>query len=626
MCNHIIIAPKGCKYLSDIEGFNELPVNCLFNKGRTGCGGTEVVLRGEKNAIIAVPYISLIINKIESNTEHEDRSDVILGVHGEVTSEEITSYLKNHEIKKIMVTYDSVPRLVKIIQGVDGNEGKVFEDYFLLVDEWHCLFKYYDFRTEAIRNLLPVARKFKEVTFMTATPVHPNFIFDELKTYPIVEVEWEEKTEINVQLYQTFKPIAILCRFIEYVKGKAPQQNFHIFMNSVEMITSFLLEYKDCNPDLVKIVCSMNNSENQLKLSRVNPNYIIAKAGDPARKNNLYTSTAFEGCDIHDENGLNIVICNGHKEHTLLDIKTTVPQICGRVRNSIHQREFYYIFSINQQSNPTPYLKYVEILKKDFKENNDYVMDMNNMTPEHRERTITLIKKSNPKSALAKYLITGEDHNLRLDKNMLLVDIYNHYIFNFAYKSKENLKQEFEACKYNISRCVMFVIKEKSSSDKLSENSDAKICWKELFEEYHALKEPKDDGLGFMKLLFQDQCQIIEDYKPLVKEAYNKLGIEKIRELDYQRRAIEKELVKRENLPNIVKIMDQLECKISLGKLYTVQALNDMIQKICDEYDLQKVPATKIDDYFECENTTSTINEKNTRCKTIYSRKLIAYQ
>lgn len=111
----IITAPKEAKYLSDIPNF-EFPVNCLFNKGKTGCGGTEMVLRANRNTIIAVPYISLIKNKVEKNTEHGDRSDKILGVYGDVKGEKIKKYLETHPVKKIIVTYDSLPRLTKIIQ------------------------------------------------------------------------------------------------------------------------------------------------------------------------------------------------------------------------------------------------------------------------------------------------------------------------------------------------------------------------------------------------------------------------------------------------------------------------------------------------------------------------------
>lgn len=36
----MIPVPEGATYLDEIKDF-EMPVNCLFNKGKTGCGGTE---------------------------------------------------------------------------------------------------------------------------------------------------------------------------------------------------------------------------------------------------------------------------------------------------------------------------------------------------------------------------------------------------------------------------------------------------------------------------------------------------------------------------------------------------------------------------------------------------------
>lgn len=57
-------APEWANYLS--EFMNELPVNCIFNKGITGCGGTELALRNEKHTIIAMPFISLVANKSEN--------------------------------------------------------------------------------------------------------------------------------------------------------------------------------------------------------------------------------------------------------------------------------------------------------------------------------------------------------------------------------------------------------------------------------------------------------------------------------------------------------------------------------------------------------------------------------
>jgi hypothetical protein len=53
--------PKGIKYLSDF--MNKLPSKVLFNKGITGCGGTTVELKSERNSIILVPTKNLVENK-----------------------------------------------------------------------------------------------------------------------------------------------------------------------------------------------------------------------------------------------------------------------------------------------------------------------------------------------------------------------------------------------------------------------------------------------------------------------------------------------------------------------------------------------------------------------------------
>jgi len=71
-----ITAPKGVTYLSEIKDF-EMPVNCIFNKGKTGCGGTEHVINQNGHAIIAVPTINLVKNK---ETKREYRKHDVLGV------------------------------------------------------------------------------------------------------------------------------------------------------------------------------------------------------------------------------------------------------------------------------------------------------------------------------------------------------------------------------------------------------------------------------------------------------------------------------------------------------------------------------------------------------------------
>ena len=92
--NNIIqkVAPKGTEYLGK-NFMTELPVNYLFNKGACGCGGTHLALTNNKNTIVAMPFIPLVLNKAE-NKEHKGK---VLGVYGDTSNREIEEYIKNHD-------------------------------------------------------------------------------------------------------------------------------------------------------------------------------------------------------------------------------------------------------------------------------------------------------------------------------------------------------------------------------------------------------------------------------------------------------------------------------------------------------------------------------------------------
>ena len=107
-----ITAPEGAIYLSDF--MTEIPANCLFNKKHTGCGATELAIRND------VPTI------------YRQDGIPVLGVYGGVTDDDIISYVRSHDVLKIAVTYDSLPRTIEALKyvGVDP-----YRDLFLLVDE-----------------------------------------------------------------------------------------------------------------------------------------------------------------------------------------------------------------------------------------------------------------------------------------------------------------------------------------------------------------------------------------------------------------------------------------------------------------------------------------------------------
>lgn len=145
---------------------SEIPANCVFNKGITGCGATTLAIKQPGNTILAMPFRGLVENKAASNPE-------LLGIHGDMDREkEIIKYIGSHNPIKIATTYDSFPLVCKVLisQGLDP-----YKDFFLFVDEWHILVNDYKFRNEAITKLLNEAEHFERKTYTSATPVPKKY-------------------------------------------------------------------------------------------------------------------------------------------------------------------------------------------------------------------------------------------------------------------------------------------------------------------------------------------------------------------------------------------------------------------------------------------------------------------
>ena len=124
-----------------------------------------------------MPYVPLIRNK------EQQHRDTVLGVYEGVTEADIMEYVNSHTTHKIAVTYDSVPKVVSILQ---RNGINPYKNYFLLVDEWQVLVNSYEFRYDAIRALLNEAAKFERVTYMSATEHH--YRLEELKSMKEVKI------------------------------------------------------------------------------------------------------------------------------------------------------------------------------------------------------------------------------------------------------------------------------------------------------------------------------------------------------------------------------------------------------------------------------------------------------
>lgn len=294
-----IIITKEYKYLGEYPLFKEngLPVGYLIDKGKVGCGGTSIALEDGKDTIICVPFVSLIKNKMQKyNTDGKVN---VLGVYEGVTTYEIREYLNTKKVaKKIMCTYDSLAK----VAGIIGY------NYFLLIDELHLLFIQYVFRNKAVRTVLDEYKKFKEWSFLTATPIEYDLMLEELKDIPTFKIDWEDKTEVKVNAVQCKYVGATVKKVInDFLEGKV-FGNAHFFVNSVEFIATMI---KNCNltNENTRIIFSKNNESYKHTCQGVTN----GETTDPVKKINFYTSTCFEGCDLFDTEGKIYIISESTK-------------------------------------------------------------------------------------------------------------------------------------------------------------------------------------------------------------------------------------------------------------------------------------------------------------------------
>lgn len=579
----------------------------LLDKGKPNCGGTDLAIKNGYPTIIAVPYKNLVKNKV---AQHKH----VLGVYGGVTDAEIISYILIHDIVKIMVTYDSVGRVVRLLE---KYRNSLLKDTLLLVDEEHVLFNHYAFRNPAIKGLLKISRLFKWVCFMTATPIDREFMLDELKDLPITRIKWHNVKKIKVVQNCTNNPNRVVCKLITDALEGRLLGNLHFFYNSVDSPAS-IIHQLELKPEQVRVICADDTRQgkgkktNQVKLGN---EYPIEDTTTPVKKINFYTATAFEGCDIYDEDGRTYIVSDKYKSHTLVDISTLFIQIAGRIRNSRYSGEITHIFNETRYNTGVTYDEFKASTEKEWQRSEQLVKDVNGLAEESR----LIVIKGLIKAGLDIKYLSYEDNLLQLDRNLFKLDLRNFKITHEIYLTCDSLQKEYidRGLTVGESETIYF-------TDKLAANRKAKVSFRDLFIEYAGLRDKQ--GMIFCLGNRTDRCALIEQEKPLVKDAYEKLGAQRVKELDYNVTNIKRELTKLTDASNNDKILEMLYQVGYTDSDFTktCAGIKADLQEIYDCLGIKKkAQTTDLRDWFDIKRTSPKIDGKTTDCITIIRRKII---
>lgn len=589
---------------------SDLPQNCIFNKVITGCGGTTVALFNDRNYVISVPTTELIVNKTGLNeaglstiTSPDGKTKVevfgLFGVFSYKVKKELKEYLSTSGVKKIMCTYDKVAALSKILNP---------SEYQLLVDEYHILLKAYSYRYTAINGVLSHYKDYKSFCFMSATPISPEFKPLALEGVEEVNAVWDDTDTLFVALERTNKPYIKAANIINAYKvdGCITMNGFKsyeafFFINSVTDIAN-ILQYCELDKDEVKIVCA-DTEENRRKLA----GYTISNSRSENKPFTFITSKSFEGADYFSETGVCYVVSNSSNTNTLLDISTDIYQIAGRIRTETNpfRNILVHIFNTTGRRDLDLEASYEDILKR---------------TNEEIESVTALIEvvNNNPalkvgaEKSLNKDFIKKDDFGMYYLNDMLVkLDLFTIKLEQSIYKNGISIVKN-----YNKNRIVT-TAPEYEKLEGTIKGATKKLSFKEAFLKYAELaKNPY--------CMDEEAKNHLVAIQPLIVDAYNKLGEDKVRSLKYVKKAIETALLNQNkdnsNEYKVAKILNDYihigfissaELKANIAKAYEILGI------------IRKAKATDIEGYFDCKATSKRIEGKVTKGYEIYRTKCI---
>ena len=592
MKKEMIKIPANIKYLTEREKFIEefgkpfeLP-NGILNKEIPGCGATTVALTDEHKTIICSPRNELLKNK------HEQYPDTLLVIGG-VDTKEIETYLQTAELPKILVSYDSVYKLIGCI--------KYKSDWRVVVDEFQCLLADSSFKSEIELHFLDNSRSFPYVTFLSATPILDKYLeqIDHFKDMNYYQLDWEEKDIVRVYRERTKNPINAALEIVRYYQnGNYPSVYVNgeriyskecvIFLNSVNNIVN-IIKQTELNPEEVNIIVG-NSDDNDRQIARIGEGFKrgrIPLKGETHKKFTFCTSTAYAGCDFHSTNAATFVISDCNRPNTAVDIATELVQIAGRQRLACNPFRQFLTFVYNVNAEEVEQETFNEHLCRKVNVTLDEIRDNNNAGEALRAKRIKDFR--------------------RIPDNVKYQDSYTMYdeqkgefVFNrLAYVNEQYC---FDVQKFNYQNGVIVKKLLQDSSFDVSENQTYAVYQEQL--KHLIKKEPFVDRMqayceyrAKQGLIVNLAMSTLESKYPELRYYYEALGADRIKALNYKEKKLLNEIhiMKTKN-----KIRHELHGIIHIGDRILTTDIQQTLHDVYDRLGIDKSPkAADLNEFFE---------------------------
>ena len=560
----MITLHKG-QYLSDV--MQEIPTNCILSKRIPGCGATTLELETDRNSIIVVPNVPVIISKCNKHPN-------LLGVYEKVDLHQIIQYLTNNPTHKIMTTPESFDKVKSACEKCGIN---IFSHFFLLMDECHQLVKDTDYRVNVSLPMIDFFQ-FNHKALVSATPIEfndPRFIENHFEIIEIV-ADYDYKQDITVtRTYNIAKAIG------EYLESH--NNTICFFINSAVEIYSIMKHF-----DLLKdsaVYCAPK-SRNKLKAEHNFTNAHTEWSADTMKKYNFFTGRFYTAFDLELPYKPDLVMLTDpfNAEYSILDVNTDCIQICGRFRNGISSATHIY------RVNPEIVIKSKEQVEWEISAHEFAYTTIN-----------TLYNSADTKEArfafgeVLKTLPFRKYQYPDFTKNWFAVDNkIDETLVNNHYQSYTDITKWYTDCHFFKPTFTLCEYDEEDAKLKIVRNTrSVKDKRRKMVQLLSEIEEPQSE----YALDFTNYMRKID---PFIVNAYEVLGKERIEELKYNQKKINEEMILAERKGN--KVVRLIKNYFKVGNDYLNDTIVNKISEIFERLNIhpeKKIKPSIILDYYQ---------------------------
>ncbi|RFZ81154.1 hypothetical protein DYU05_20570 [Mucilaginibacter terrenus] len=564
------------QYLKDI--MDCIPSNVILFKVLTGIGATtleiEYLLR---HSIIIEPNLPVIKGKCKKYNKSK-KNPTVLGVYEGVTVDMIVDYLQSdNKAKKIITTPESY---FKVKQAFEELAINIYSHSFMLFDECERVVQDVGYR-EKIALPMKDFFLFTHKAFISATPIipsDPNFLLQKFDIFNI-KPTFDYKEQITV----------IDTNNVHYTLAKFFQENrrdqYFIFFNSTDAIASLIQSLNILDDSAV--FCA-RESKGKLKVNGFK--HLSTDIG-PFQKYNFFTSRFFSAVDIDNVLNPTIIIISDlvTAAHSTIDPCSESIQIIGRFRKVDgfdSKKEVIHITNIDPELKAKSEQECVD----DFKVGHSTYQTLKRL----HDATTTSYGREVMKEALtriefAKYINLDGEINYFMQDNTVYEERKKGY-----YQSVQSLLTIYKDSKH-------FKMKAKSEwysfSDLDRKRTDKQARLKTVFEVVMpAIKElyDKKDQTTF---IWQLQLQSLKDEFSQVFDAFDKIGLEEAKALEFDHVKIRKAIQQKEisSQKSHFGFLGSIESNFHEGESYSSQQIMYKLRAGMAEHNLKLLtPGVKL--------------------------------